>query len=39
MDFLTLLPYLGIIILTVLNAILVLKRTIKVDDNKSEEIN
>lgn len=39
MDYLTLLPYLGIIILTVLNAILVLKRTIKVDDNKSEEIN
>lgn len=33
MDFLTLFPYIGIIILILLNAILVLKRTITVDDS------
>lgn len=33
MDFLTLIPYIGIIVLVVLNAILVLKRKITVDDS------
>jgi hypothetical protein len=33
MDFLTLLPYIGIIVLVVINALLVLKRDITVDDS------
>lgn len=33
MDFLTLFPYIGIIILVILNALLVLKRVITVDKN------
>ena len=33
MDFLTAFPYIGIIVLVVLNALLVIKRTITVDDN------
>ncbi len=36
MDFLTLIPYIGIIVLVVLNAILVLKRKITVDDSEHE---
>jgi len=34
MDFLTLFPYIGIIILVVINAFLVLRRDITVDDNE-----
>ncbi len=33
MDFLTLFPYIGIIILVIINALLVLRRDIKVDDS------
>jgi len=33
MDFLTLFPYIGIIVLVVINALLVLKRDITVDDS------
>ncbi len=33
MDFLTLLPYIGIIVLVVINALLVLKRDITVDES------
>lgn len=33
MDFLTLLPYIGIIVLVVINAFLVLKRDITVDES------
>lgn len=36
MDFLTLIPYIGIIVLVVLNAILVLKRKITVDDSEHQ---
>jgi len=32
MDFLTLFPYIGIIVLVIVNAILVINRTINVDD-------
>jgi hypothetical protein len=32
MDFLTLFPYIGIIVLVVINALLVLKRDVTVDD-------
>lgn len=33
MDFLTLFPYIGIIILVIINALLVIRRDITVDDN------
>ena len=33
MDFLTLLPYMGIIVLVIINALLVLKRDITVDES------
>lgn len=33
MDFLTLFPYIGILVLVVLNAVLVLKRDITVDES------
>ena len=33
MDFLTLFPYIGIIVLVIVNAILVINRTITVDDS------
>ncbi len=33
MDFLTLFPYIGIIVLVIINAVLVLRRKITVDDN------
>ncbi len=33
MDFLTLIPYIGIIVLVVINALLVVKRDITVDGN------
>lgn len=33
MDFLTLFPYIGIIVLVIINAFLVIKRDITVDDN------
>ena len=36
MDFLTLFPYIGIVLLVVINAILVLKRDIKVDRNRND---
>ncbi len=37
MDPLTFLPYIGILILTALNAVLVVKRNIKVDDEESSK--
>ncbi|MGB5385941.1 MAG: hypothetical protein WBN20_04075 [Eudoraea sp.] len=36
MDFLTLFPYVGIILLVVINTILVMKRDIKVDRNEDD---
>lgn len=36
MDFLTLLPYIGIVLLVIVNAVLVMKRDIKVDRNKDD---
>jgi 5'(3')-deoxyribonucleotidase len=33
MDFLTLFPYIGIIVLVIINALLVIKRDITVDDS------
>jgi len=36
MDFLSLFPYIGIVLLVVINAILVMKRDIKVDRNKDD---
>jgi hypothetical protein len=36
MDFLTLFPYIGIVLLVIINAILVMKRDIKVDRNNDD---
>lgn len=37
MDFLTSFPYIGIIVLVIINAVLVLKRKIRVDNNDQNQ--